>query len=484
LIWSQKKAQEYDEAFRKGLALWNKREAERALVEWRKAAQADPRDPGLWVLIGRAELMSVHADRAQEAWEEALRREPGYKPALFERGKEALGRHVARRLPPPLDASTGWVPLGLESPAHLEGGAEEIHRIQADLRAGAADGPEFLRFARGAFHLLEGRFREAQPNIQAYSDANGWDAGALALLGIAGHYGGLSKRAEQALSEALALQKEKLWLKVRAETRYLQGNYEGARADYREAGVEKEAEPLFARRFPSQGLILWLKADAGLETAGSSVSRWVDQSNGHNDATVKERSAGPQVSASAIHGRPAVLFSGKDDDLRLPDGFEDFSAGLSVFVVGEAMTEPSDAWSFVYLATAATGAGHIEVFLGRRRESEQIVYSVEDLKFQMRPFVEGMAPARGFEVISAVQDPSQSVRLYKRGQPLASGTLLLPPKTLRTRNRVGAGLKGQLAEILLYKRSLSELERLGVEAYLNDRYFPLGAAVPPSSEKR
>jgi hypothetical protein len=59
-----------------------------------------------------------------------------------------------------------------------------------------------------------------------------------------------------------------------------------------------------------------------------------------------------------------------------------------------------------------------------------------------------------------------------------------PRKTLRTINRVGAGLKGQLAEVLLYNRSLSELERLGVEAYLKDRYFPDGAAVAPSTEKR
>jgi hypothetical protein len=48
---------------------------------------------------------------------------------------------------------------------------------------------------------------------------------------------------------------------------------------------------------------------------------------------------------------------------------------------------------------------------------------------------------------------------------------------------VGAGLKGHVAEVLLYNRSLSELERLGVEAYLKDRYFPEAAAAPPP-EKR
>src|SRR6185369_14232262 len=108
LIWSQKKSQEYDEAFRKGMTLWEQGEAERAVAQFRKAALVDPRDPELWVMIGRSELVAGHLDRVPDAWEEALRRRPGYKPALFERAKEALGRHIARRVPPPVDAPTGW----------------------------------------------------------------------------------------------------------------------------------------------------------------------------------------------------------------------------------------------------------------------------------------------------------------------------------------------------------------------------------------
>lgn len=471
MFWSQKKAQEYDETFKKGLASWKEREAERAIVEWRKAAKADDRDPELWVLIGRAEMMSGRDDRAFEAWEEALRRQPDYKPALFERGKERLGRHVARRLPPPVDRSTGWLPLDLESFGRLEGGSEELQRIQSDLRAGAPHAPEFTRFARGAFHLLEGKYRDAQPLLQSYTELNGWDATALAILGIVAHYGAAPKRAEQALTDALALRKEKPWLKVRAETKYLQGNYEAAREDYREAGSEKESEPLFARRIPARGLIVWLRADAGVEVSDSTVTRWADQSEAKNDAKPKELGVGPRVTASALQRRPALLFTG-NDDLRLPDGFADFTAGLSVFVVGETPTEKGDLGSYIDLATAGTGTSGLKVLLGRRKDSEQVVYSVEDLEVQMKPYVEGVVPAKGFEGISAIQDPSKAVRLFKRGQPLSTGTLLLPRKTVRTINRIGAGLKGHLAEILLYQRSLSELERLGVEAYLNDRYFP------------
>ncbi len=484
LFYSQKKADQYNEAVRKGQAAWDKREAERAATEWRKASKIDSRDPELWVMIGRAELVSGHADRALEAWEEALKREPGYKPALFERGKEGFVRHIARRLPPPVDRASGWLALGLEPVGRLEGGAEEQRRIQGDLRASAEHAPAFMKFAKGAFHLLDGQYREAQPNFQAYVDQNAWDASAIALVGIAGHYGALPKQAEQSLSQALALRKEPLWLKVRAETKYLQGTYEAARADYAEAGLEKEAEPLFARRIPSQGLIVWLKADAGVESSGDTITRWADQSGAKNDATQKERSPGPRVAPSGFRGRPTILFNGQNDDLKLPEGFEEFNAGLSVFAVGETPTEAGSLWSFIHLGTAAVGTSGMNIFLGRRKDTEQVVFSVEDVNFQMRPFVEATPPGPGFEDLSAIQEPSKAVRVFKRGQPQASGTLLIPRKILRTINRVGAGLKGQLAEVILYKRSLSELERLGVEAYLKDRYFPDGGAAPPSTERR
>ncbi|HUR38188.1 MAG TPA: hypothetical protein VM222_01790, partial [Planctomycetota bacterium] len=113
LIWSQKKAQHYDEAVRKGEKLWSERQAEPALSALRSAAKIDDGDPGLWLLIGRCEFVLRHPERAVEAWEEALRRDPACKPALFERGKEAFGRHVARRIPPPIDEATRWLPPAL-----------------------------------------------------------------------------------------------------------------------------------------------------------------------------------------------------------------------------------------------------------------------------------------------------------------------------------------------------------------------------------
>jgi tetratricopeptide (TPR) repeat protein len=468
MVWSQKKAAEFEEAFKKAMTLWEQRDAEKALAQFRKAAQVDDRDPELWVMIGRCELVSGHLDRAPAAWEEALKRHPGYRPALFERAKEALGRGIAKRVPPPVDAA-GWLPQRLDA----DGGSDETKRVLADLREASQHGPAFLNFARGAIHLVDGRYKEALPGFQEYADQNAWDATAFAMPGIAALYAALPDRAERALSEALSRRKENAWHKARADARYLQGKYAVAKEDYRDAGLEKEAEPLFARRLPSQALILWLRADAGVEVSGSSVTRWEDQSGAKNHAAPRDPAvAAPQLSAAAVRGRPAIAFKGKEDELWLPDGFETFGAGLSAFVVGEPSTEPGDEWSFLFLATPARGAARIEAFIGKRRESDQVVYSSEDLEKQNYPFIAGIPPAKEFESFGAIHEPSGTARLYKRGSPVVEKPLILPRKILRTRNRVGAGLKGRVAEVVLYNRSLTEIERLGVEAYLKDRYFP------------
>lgn len=476
MIRAQKKAQEYEEAFKKGMAAWDQKEGVKAVAEFRKAAKVDDRDPELWVMIGRSELISRNAEGAQKAWEEALKRDPAYKPALFERGKEAFGRHLIQRVPPPVDGSSGWLPLRLETTSR-----DEAQRLLADLREASGSGPGYTKFAAGAIYLLDGRYRDACPGLQEYSDQTPWDATAIGILGVAAQYAVLPDRAERILTEALTRRPgENAWLKVRADARYLQGKYEEAKTDYKDAGLEKEAEPLFARRIPAQGMILWLKADAGVDVTGASVTKWQDQSKAKNDAAPKEPEGGPKVTASAVRGRPAILFAGGEDELRLPDGFEDFSSGLSMFVVGEPNTEKSEGWAFLFLATAARGAGRIEALIGGRRESDQVVYAAEDLQSQVKPFVAGVPPAKAFESYSAIHEPSGAARLFKRGSPAGNGTLILPRKTLRTRNRVGTGLKGHLAEVVLYNRSLSEMERVGVDAYLNERYFP----VPPAPEKR
>ena len=466
-LWWRSRTQQYEVAWRAGEEAWSQRKGEEALELFRRAAEADPQRAEPWVMIGRAEIFLGRAERAFEAWEEALRRDPGNRDARFERGKETLGRHVARRLPPPVEEKSGWMPLRLLPVESREGAAEELQKIRADLSVGAGAAPECVRFVKGAIDLIEGRYKDADPPIRAYTDLNLWDATGLALLGISHQFAGRTKFAERELTSALAIRTEKAWLKVRGEVRLVLGDLEGARSDFLQAGLEEEAAPLFVRRIPPQGLLLWLRADAGVDMAGGVVTCWGDQSGSGLDAASKDPRSGPRMSPTAVNKLPALSFMGKNDELRLPNGFDDFTAGVSVFVVGEPMPQRTDAWSFVSFGSTNPP----DFFLGKRSDLGPIAYAIHDPKKPSAPFLTGVLPSKGFETICAVQEPGGVGRLYRRGQQLSVETLPVLGKWRRHENKVGMGFKGRIAEIILYNRSLSETERIAVEGYLKSRYF-------------
>ena len=67
-------------------------------------------------------------------------------------------------------------------------------------------------------------------------------------------------------------------------------------------------------------------------TIGAPVTYWQDTSSHNNSATIGSGGA-PTLAGNAIGGKPAVRFDGADDFLRLPNGFQDFTAGMSVYIV-------------------------------------------------------------------------------------------------------------------------------------------------------
>jgi tetratricopeptide (TPR) repeat protein/predicted Ser/Thr protein kinase len=456
-LWWQARTRRYETGYRRGLESWQRRLPERALQEFREAAEADPARPEPWVMIGRAEMLLGREERASEAWAQALRRDPECRDARFERGKEALCRHVTRRIPPSPDEATGWIPIRI---ARGEGLDEDLRKAQAELEAGGGANPESRKFVEGARALVEDRYGEAAPLLQAYADLNGSDAAGLALLGIAWHYRGDPGQAERWLSEALALRPEKPWRKLRGDARYLRGDYDGARSDYLEAGLERSPEPLFSLRIPRQGLALWLRADAGVEAPGGVVSRWADQSGGGRDAVPKNPPNGPRAAGGT------VAFAGGGDELKLPDGFEDFSGGLSIFVVGDR-TEHTTNWSFVEFGTTPG----IDIVLGRSF-GDAVKFTVFEKSGPKEISAGGALPLRNLELITVTGSPSGAGKLYRRGTLVAMSPMIPPKQVLRTQNSVGRTLKGHVAELLVYNRALSDLERIGVEAYLKGRHFP------------
>ena len=109
-------------------------------------------------------------------------------------------------------------------------------------------------------------------------------------------------------------------------------NYAGTSGYSNEADVTTPT--VVTTGLPSQGLRLWLKADAGLTAGG--VAGWPDQSGRGNDGIQGTSGGRPTMVANVLNGRPVVRF-GAGKYLSLPD-FMTGAAEADGFAV--VMTDP------------------------------------------------------------------------------------------------------------------------------------------------
>ena len=113
---------------------------------------------------------------------------------------------------------------------------------------------------------------------------------------------------------------------------------------------------------PAAGRFLVLDAQtAALQFAnGAAVTSWQDISGNARHA-VGSGATTPVLVTNAINGKAALRFDGVDDYLTLPSGFQDFTAGMSLYVV----MRPSALSDGFKLVALGNGAGQQNVVLGR-----------------------------------------------------------------------------------------------------------------------
>jgi hypothetical protein len=234
---------------------------------------------------------------------------------------------------------------------------------------------------------------------------------------------------------------------------------------------------------PMAGLQLWLRADAGTKLNGSTVAAWQDQSAVGNSAVQDKPGAQPLWVANALTGRPAVHFDGSDDCFVLPEGFSDFRLGLTAFVV--VRPAAGGAWSrFIDLDV---GPACDNIVFGRKDSADKLgfwVYANSQTKGKVE--APGAVVPDQVQSFCALLNPTGRVTLYKNGAALATGETTQPKNTTRKPNGIAKSnsggdpyFKGDLFELFLYNRALSENERVYVESYLTAKYFD--PATPPSS---
>ncbi len=200
------------------------------------------------------------------------------------------------------------------------------------------------------------------------------------------------------------------------------------------------------------GCLLWLKADAGIQTNDvGGVTNWVDQSSSSYNAVSMATSVHPAYVSSGFNGLPVVRFSGANDN------YIKFPRLTTIQTVFWVVKEDSDASS----TQPRFLLGDTSNFHFHRGDNKMIWSS-------------GNAP-RMFNGITELNGraidgrttlmPTQMSVLAVRTADLCTADSLSKDRT-----QTGRSWDGDVAEVIIYNRTLTPTEMAGIYAYLENKY--------------
>jgi hypothetical protein len=222
----------------------------------------------------------------------------------------------------------------------------------------------------------------------------------------------------------------------------------------------------------TSGLKLWLKADAGVTAdAQGVVSQWADQSGSANHAAQPDPVLSPKRVANAVNGQAVVRFDGTSQYLEFAGTGLALTGDLSSFFVVKC--DDFATWRGVWGQTAggmpapndyylATGTG-LPTF---NRGDSAAVAGVSGQR----------AVPPGYYVVLGFDAVGQNITHYLNGTSNGAGVISVAtadagyPVRLGSRYDLVTQMKGDIAEVLIYDRGLSEAERATVSNYLARKY--------------
>lgn len=237
---------------------------------------------------------------------------------------------------------------------------------------------------------------------------------------------------------------------------------------------------------PVNGVLLWLRANAGLiQDASGTVSRWADQSGNDNDAFQAIVTNQPTLVASAIGNEPAIHFDGANSYLQLPTGFSDFTRGMTALIV----MRPTSATPWQRFFELATGPSGETIGFGREGSSDHLVFQCVN---NYNLVANADSPSGTIELgVPQLFEYSQhgaagTVTFLKNEQVLATQSAGQIGNVTRTSNFIGCGnysnqlFGGDIAEIVIINHALTDGDRHAWERYLNLKYHYTPAPAAPT----
>jgi signal transduction histidine kinase len=221
-------------------------------------------------------------------------------------------------------------------------------------------------------------------------------------------------------------------------------------------------------QIPRDSLDLWLKSDTGVLVSGNHVTGWKDLSGHQRDALVASP-VSPELIPNQLNGFPVLRFNGADINMQTKP-FRSFSAKRgSIFMVFRLNgPSPTSGGGVNTLVSTYFGDG-----ITWQLSANPDLYIYYD-GVGSEGFPLAAVKMKAWEVVTTVRTNDTTFALYRKGEPRV---------TFRVNNnqpdsnvlRIGSNgrlevLNGDIAEIILYSRTLSENEIQEVNAYLLNRY--------------
>ena len=221
------------------------------------------------------------------------------------------------------------------------------------------------------------------------------------------------------------------------------------------------------------GLALWLKADTIGQSDSTPVSAWPDSTTNGLDAAQGTAGRQPVYRTGVVNGNPVVRFSPAvtPDFMDIPEFMD--SASPAIFVVAQTTSTATNQRIFndmgsVFAEWLWIGVnGSNDVFQGSRDIDGDLLSTVGVSMDQFRILfmqVDG-------QTVTWSQDgtvTSTSNSLYDSYN--WNGGIAGPRIGTTANSATGNPVDGDIAEIVVYKRVLTDLERQSVECHLSLKY--------------
>ncbi|MBM4076036.1 MAG: LamG domain-containing protein [Planctomycetes bacterium] len=220
---------------------------------------------------------------------------------------------------------------------------------------------------------------------------------------------------------------------------------------------------------PKEGLVLHLTAEKGVETGrDGKVQRWIDQSDSQNSAAQTDPSKAPRIVKSKLHDVAALRFNGQSDFLTLKG----------------QLLRSQDFAIFAVVSDLSTSTGHREIFSnwnGAAGNSATSLFlgmtGVDSARLSDDFSGVGQIARRDQPFLLAGINGSNGARVRQNGTDLAVKGSRLSSRNLSTEyvigqqgNIGGEYWNGDLFELLVYDRDLTERDIHSIEQFLIRKY--------------